>query len=467
MMKDVLEYAYRLIEPTPEQRMHADTIASRCLDTVKSIARKYEEVTDVILVGSYAKDTWLPESIDIDIFLKIKPSVDEHRFESIGVEIGLNALKEYNPYLRYAQHPYVESMVEGIRVNVVPCYDVEIGRWRSATDRSPYHTSYMLNMLDAMKRSEVRLLKRFMKVIGVYGAEIAVEGFSGYVCEVLILAYGSFIDVLKNASVWRDNEVITVPSSRFSVNGIRNRFRDDPTPLMIPDPIDEHRNLGAAISYESVGRFILAARNFLKSPSIEYFTTAPANVTATHDKDDKDDKDTNSKHKPEINSTIVLEFAYERRSDDILYGQLKSSMHAIVKQLKGSDFNVIRSICYVDCNKSKAYIALLLDSLTIPPITVKEGPKVFDSSNATRFIEKNRDTLMWIDNEGRLKALARRRFVEARSLIEYILTDRLESSGISKGIASDIKKNGFKVHVSDVRMINGLLSSDRYAFMDC
>ncbi len=454
MMKDVLDDAYRLIEPTPEQRMHADTVASRCLDTVRSIARKYEEVTDVILVGSYAKDTWLPESIDIDIFLKIKPSVDEHRFESIGVEIGLNAL-EYNPYLRYAQHPYVESMVEGIRVNVVPCYDVEIGRWRSATDRSPYHTSYMLNMLDAMKRRGVRLLKRFMKVIGVYGAEIAVEGFSGYVCEVLILAYGSFIDVLKNASVWRDNEVITVPLSRFSINSIRNRFRDNPTPLMIPDPIDEHRNLGSAISYESVGRFILAARNFLKSPSIEYFTAATY------------DKDTNSKHKPEINSTIVLELAYERRSDDILYGQLKSSMHAIVRQLKDSDFNVIRSICYVDSKSSKAYIALLLDSLTIPPITVKQGPKVFDMVSATRFIEKNRDTLIWVDNEGRLKAVARRRFIEARSLIEYILTDRLESSGISKGIASDIKKNGFKVHVSDVRMINGLLSSDRYAFRDC
>jgi len=457
MMKDVLEYAYRLIEPTLEQRAHADTIASRCLDTVKSIARKYEEVTDVILVGSYAKDTWLPESIDIDIFLKIKPSVDEHRFESIGVKIGLDALKGYNPYLRYAQHPYVESMVEGIRVNVVPCYDVEIGRWRSATDRSPYHTSYMLNMLDDMKRREVRLLKRFMKVIGVYGAEIAVEGFSGYVCEVLILAYGSFIDVLKKASAWRDNEVITVPSSRFSVNGIRNRFRDDHTPLMIPDPIDEHRNLGSAISYESVGRFILAARNFLKSPNIEYFTIA----TVTYD------KDTNSKHKPEINSTIVLEFTYESRSDDIIYGQLKSSMNAIVKQLNGSDFNVIRSICYVDSKSRKAYIALLLDSLTIPAITVKQGPKVFDMVSATRFIEKNRDTLIWIDNEGRLKAIARRRFIEARSLIEYILTDRLESSGISKGIASDIKKNGFKVHVSDVRMINGLLASDRYAFRNC
>ncbi len=461
MIKDVLDHAYRLTEPTLEQRMHADNVASRCLDAVRNVARSYEEVTDIMLVGSYAKDTWLPESIDIDIFLKIKPSVDEHRFESIGVEIGLNALREYNPYLRYAQHPYVESMVEDIRVNVVPCYDVEIGRWRSATDRSPYHTLYMLNMLDAMKRREVRLLKRFMKVIGVYGAEIAVEGFSGYVCEVLILAYGSFIDVLKNASVWRDNEVITVPLSRLNLDSIRNRFRDNPTPLMIPDPIDEHRNLGSAISYESVGRFILAARNFLKSPSIEYFTTTTATTTATTY------EDTISKHKPEMDSTIVLELTYERRSDDILYGQLKSSMHAIVKQLNVNDFKVIRSICYVDCNKGRAYIALLLESLTIPPITVKQGPKVFDAVSTTRFIEKNRDTLIWVDNEGRLRAVASRRFVEARSLIEYILTDGLESSGISKGIVSDIKKNGFKVHVSDVRMIDGLLSNDRYAFREC
>jgi len=40
---------------------------------------------------------------------------------------------------KYAQHPYTEATVEGVRVNIVPCFDVKAGEWMSAADRSPYH----------------------------------------------------------------------------------------------------------------------------------------------------------------------------------------------------------------------------------------------------------------------------------------------------------------------------------------
>jgi tRNA nucleotidyltransferase (CCA-adding enzyme) len=454
----VLNEAYTLVEPSIEDRRYVARVADTCLNNVKMIASRYEDVSDVMLVGSYAKDTWLKDSVDIDIFVKIKPTVDSMRFEYIGKSIGFEALKDYNPYLRYSQHPYVEAIVDGIRVNVVPCYDVAIGNWKSAADRSPYHTLYMLDRLDHAKRREVRLLKRFMKVIGVYGAEIAVQGFSGYVCEVLVLIYGSFINTLARASRWREGEVIALdPNIYTKANG-------DNSALIIIDPIDKHRNLGSAISYECVGRFILAARNFLAKPSIDYF------------KYGKNSIDINKlKASPYANNILIIEFAYKKRSDDIIWGQLKSSANSIVKQLSMNNFNVLRYKCYL--LNDKAYIILLLDSLSIPPFSIKHGPSVFDANNAYRFIAKNKDSLLWLDNKGRVNAIMHRRFTYAKDMVSYILKEGLYSSGISKGLIEDLKQ-GFNIYtlngkdnniidkldINIVRTVYELITSDRYAF---
>ncbi len=464
----VLKEAYTLVEPSIEDRRYVARVADMCLNNVKIIASRYKDVSDVMLVGSYAKDTWLKDSVDIDIFVKIKPTVDSMRFESIGKSIGFEALKDYNPYLRYSQHPYVEAIVEGIRVNVVPCYDVSIGNWKSAADRSPYHTLYMLDKLDYVKRRDVRLLKRFMKVIGVYGAEIAVQGFSGYVCEVLVLVYGSFINTLVRASRWREGEVIALEQIgkeaygyKSYVNAINSSGNNDcNSALIIIDPIDEHRNLGSAISYECVGKFILASRNFLTKPSIDYFKY----------NENVDSNINELKASPYANNILIVEFAYEKRSDDIIWGQLKSSTNSIVKQLSINSFNVLRSKCYI--NDGKAYIILLLDSLDIPSFSIRRGPSVFDANNAYKFIAKNKGSLLWLDNKGRVNVLTQRRFTNVKDMIVYILKERLYSSGISKGLIEDLKR-GFNIYtlndkekfnVNIVRAVNELIASDRYAF---
>lgn len=450
-LDDIIREAYRLVEPSKTTRAKIGSIAEIYLKRVKDIAAEYrEDVRDVILVGSYAKDTWLAESVDLDIFLKVRPEVDEERFEHIAMDVGLRALHEHSPYLRYAQHPYVEARVDGVRVNIVPCYDVEIGRWRSAADRSPYHTQYMLNALDDAKRREVRLLKRFMKVIGVYGAEIAVQGFSGYVCEVLILRYGSFLNTLENASRWREREVITVVTvvddgsrvdTREQKGGMDNNSKYDnnnnsSSPIIILDPVDTNRNLGLAISYESVGRFILSARSFLRKPSIDYFT-----YTSTP-------YEPSSIGHSNLRNIIIVYFEHKPRSEDIIWGQLKSSTNAIVRQLSINDFKVLKYTCYTD--GSSAFISLMLESLNIPRLVVKQGPKVFDRHNAERFISKNRNTLLWISNEdGRLLALAERRFHNAKDMLNHIMGKGLESSGISKGLLDDIRVNGYRIYTGD------------------
>ena len=57
-------------------------------------------------------------------------------------------------------------------------------------------------------KGEVRILKKFFLHIDVYGAELAKEGFSGYVSEVLISYFGSFEKTLKKISKLKQGDVM-------------------------------------------------------------------------------------------------------------------------------------------------------------------------------------------------------------------------------------------------------------------
>ena len=117
---------------------------TRIAHKVMELVRNYPSplITDVVSGGSFAKGTWIKGDADLDVFVKIDPSVDKVEFERLGMAIGLQSLKKYKTQLRYSEHPYVEAFINGVRVNIVPCYDVEWGKWKSAADRSPFHTEY-------------------------------------------------------------------------------------------------------------------------------------------------------------------------------------------------------------------------------------------------------------------------------------------------------------------------------------
>src|SRR5688500_4137326 len=188
------------IQPSIKDIQKVKSIEKEIKDEIKSY--KIPQIVDVKTGGSFAKDT------NIDIFILIDKNVNEQDFERIALDVGFKALKKYNPITRYSEHPYVEGFAninntnkEQIRLNIVPCYNVEKGLWKSAADRSQYHTEYMKKMLKFDQKNQVRILKAFLKGIEIYGAELSTAGFSGYVTEVLVLKYGNFKNVIKNIAV--------------------------------------------------------------------------------------------------------------------------------------------------------------------------------------------------------------------------------------------------------------------------
>jgi tRNA nucleotidyltransferase (CCA-adding enzyme) len=430
----LMSKALTLCEPSHSKEHRIAAVAQEAKALVDSYVTGLDDVVEFVFGGSFAKGTWLPDHADIDIFVKIKSSVGIGKFEEMGREIGSRALKDYDPKLRYSDHPYVEAFVKKVRVNVVPCYDVQQGKWQSAADRSPFHTRYISSHFDDEKRRQARLLKKLLKSVGIYGAEISTEGFSGYVSEVLVLKYSSFEDVLRAVADWQERQIIAVSDYDSDFVKLFN------SPVIIIDPVDSRRNLGTAISPESVAKFILAARAFLENPSLDFFKESKYHGRGT------------SKLLPNV---LVVEFSHEKKSPDIIWGQLKRSINAIAKQLEMSHFEVLRSSCVTD-EKSSAALAFLLESITLPAYSKKKGPEIFRRKETARFLSnrKSKPLAIWVDKEMRIAMLTERKATDARKFIKSLLLNHRENSGVSRDLITNKKK--IQIYGGSDRNIRGL-----------
>tara|TARA_B100001167_G_scaffold190923_1_gene159172 strand:+ start:1130 stop:2476 length:1347 start_codon:yes stop_codon:yes gene_type:complete len=443
MKSDVIKKSKEIAIPNNKQRKKVDKIANQVFSLVNKEAEKQKSIVSVHFGGSYAKETWTPEKIDIDIFVKFKKTTSEKNFERIGKKIGFDSLKKFKPYIRYSEHPFVEADIDGVGVNVVPCYDIKKGEWKSAADRSTFHTEFMSEKLTGSMKDDIRILKCFLKINGMYGAEIAKQGFSGYVCEVLVYYLGSFENVLKEISKLQNNQMIGDSPRKFE------------SPIVIIDPIDRNRNLGAAISIQNVTAFILIARNFLKKNSIAYFK-------------EKSEKKISADLAKNV---LIVNFKYKKRSDDIIYGQIKRAASSIESQMVKEGFNVLRNdvIAY---NENKADLLFLLESPIISKNEIRTGPDVFSTDYSSKFIHINskKSKLMWTDKDGKLQTIQTRRYENAKLYLNDLIKNHIGESGIPKGLRSDFK-NGFKIttgkdkqNKSVKKSISKLITTDETAF---
>src|SRR3989449_5210686 len=266
-IQTVLDQVAKKIVPSMAETERMSRLAERLKSHVQEILDKARFGGKASIQGSFARDTWLSGEADLDIFASFPPTMERREWtERVLPEIrkGIRA----KTIDRYAEHPYLEFHVESVRVNVVPCYSVEKGQWKSATDRTPYHTEYMTRHLTQEMRLEARLLKRFMKGILSYGAEIRIGGFSGMLVETLILHYRSFLETIAQVSKWKPVIFLDIEKPAGSQD---SRAREFGSPLVVIDPVDPNRNLAAAVREDKLWGFVAASRELQKSPGVWYF----------------------------------------------------------------------------------------------------------------------------------------------------------------------------------------------------
>ena len=434
MLRQIISAVLKRTVPSPEERSKAYSLSKKLRERVLASAEDAELEIKVNVEGSIAKNTWLRESPEIDIFMYVPPSVPKEELGTAYLNLAKRALAGAKQIERFAEHPYLEAIVDGTRVNVVPCYLVKRGEWKSATDRTPFHTRYVKPLLNEKLSNQIRLLKRFMKGIGVYGAEIKIGGFSGYLCELLILFYGSFLRTIQAASDWKRRTEIDIESHYEGRLGeLQFLFSES---FVIVDPVDNRRNVASAVREERLSEFIAASRAFLGEPNIRFFfpdetkpMTAQQLIHAMKNR----------------GSTITFVFSGSVNVvPDVLWGQLYKSQRSLKRLLKRNDFRVIQDAIFSD-EKNLNIFLLEVETPSLPALKKHMGPPLVRRMECRRFLKKHVNSPHTLSGpriqDERWVVDLKRKHSNLLELLQATLKDGGQQVGVAKQIAQAFTDN--------------------------
>jgi tRNA nucleotidyltransferase (CCA-adding enzyme) len=438
-VEQVCASVLKRVTPKNKERAKMEALAKRLEKKVASASEELGVKAEVRVEGSVAKDTWISKEPDIDVFMRVPTAIPRKSLGDVSLKIARRATEGSQHIERFAEHPYLEAIVDDVRVNIVPCYEVRQGEWLSATDRTPFHTDYVKEHLTEQMRGEVRLLKRFMKGVGVYGAEIKVGGFSGYLCELLVLHFESFIDVL-NAFAHYKGRVVDIEG--------HYREREDelallfPEPLLVIDPVDKGRNVASAVQPQKLFTFIAAARGFLEKPETNFFY--PLKTKALTAK--------KLEHRLETrgSTTVFVTFGKVNAVPDILWGQLYKSQRSLCNLVRQNDFKILRDFAWSD-EKALNMFVLELEQRFLSPVKKHLGPPLKKEPECERFLQKHLKASRtvsgpYIDGERWVVEL-RRKYTDVVDLLGERLMDGGRNTGVAEKISHVLRK-GFKIFVN-------------------
>lgn len=410
------------IKQTDEEKQHINNVSSDIMDFLQKTCDNEGIDAEVTLVGSVAKNTALKGKSDIDIFIAFPLDSDKNYLKEKGLYLAHKCCEEFKvvPQHHFASHPYVTTEIKGCEVDIVPCYAIDnAAQLKSAVDRTILHTHYVKSNLTSSQEDEVLLLKRFMAMTGTYGSEFKVGGFAGYLCELLIIHYGNFENTLKAAMKWKFGQVIDIEDYKTSLN-----FKD---PLIVIDPTDKNRNVGAALRLNKMAEFIQSARNYIYSNNKkDYFYPV---------KRDLNFKTVTEEFNKRNSDLIIIKFNIPEIPLDTLHPQLKKTSEALKRKLNHEEFNVFKADYWSD-ELSTAVILLEMSSSHLNDVKLNYGPKVYINKACENFVKKYGRENCYIKDDY-LVHTQKREFNNAEDLIKHILTS--EHIGLIK-VGKNLKK---------------------------
>ncbi len=423
-LENVLSKVLAKVSPSLRRQRRIIALAEKLSQRVEEVVQRRGLEATVRVEGSVAKNTWLSEAPDIDIFMQVSPTVPRKAFGTVYLQIAREAMADAEQLERFAEHPYLEANFNGTRVNIVPCYRTEKGEWKSATDRTPFHTDYVKPLLDEKLCGEIRLLKQFMKGINVYGAEIKVGGFSGYLCELLILCYGSFVQFLEASRNWKTRTVIDLEGHYVGREQELQLIFEGP--LVIVDPVDSGRNAASAVRKDRLDELSAASRAFLKKPSERFFY--PHETILLGPEELKQAIENRGSH------LIFLRLGRVETIPDILWGQLYKSQRALRNLVKQHDFKLIRDAVWSDEDSLNVFL-LEMENRYLPLLEKHVGPPLDKKPECEKFLRKHIGSTSTLSGprieDGRWVVDKKRDYTDAVRL----LRDKLKTGGRTIGIA--------------------------------
>jgi tRNA nucleotidyltransferase (CCA-adding enzyme) len=420
-MATVQQIEQKVIEkiiPTDEDKKLLQIVVDKLLEIVKKELNSRNLPVHTEIVGSIAKDTYLKNNLDVDLFLVFPTTFSKEDIGKTALDIGRKILNDTEEC--YAEHPYIRGYFQDFKVEIVPCYRIENASQKlSAVDRTPLHTSYIKKHLQEFQKNQVRLFKQFLKGIGCYGAEAEIEGFSGYLCEILILKFQVFQKLLQVSKSWK-------PGVSLSLDNASSPDFD--TPLTFIDPVDKERNVASAVSLEKFNLFVKASNEFINNPKITFFFPNKPKLWSLQ------------KIQSFISKQDFLYVGILFSKPDIiaenLHPQIRKGMRSIVFSCERYGFKILDNQYCVDEKNNMVYIILKTQKSSISDKYTHTGPPVNLGKNASSFKKK------WNDNDntinppyeknGRLYVDVKRKYTNIKDFLIENISDLSMGKDIDK-----------------------------------
>ncbi|MFH1323805.1 MAG: CCA tRNA nucleotidyltransferase [Nanoarchaeota archaeon] len=413
-MKQILQNVLDRIKPTEKEEKEVQ-------DRIKFILNKINhnlKDAKAILGGSGIKGTWLKPANDADIFVKF----NYKKYKSRSAEISAileNTLKKKSMKVTklHGSRDYFQIIKQGFTFEIVPILDIKKAELaKNITDVSPLHADWV-NKKGKKIKDDIRLLKQFCKSVGIYGAESYINGFSGYICEILTIHYKGFINLVKNAAKWKDKTIIDTEKHWKGKNILMELNKSKIlSPMIVIDPVQADRNAAAALSIEKFNNFREACKRFIRHPSEKFFEI-------------KEISEEHLKKKAAKNTLILIDVEPKEGKKDVVGCKLLKSFEYIKKIIEKHDFKVLNNGW--DWNKN-ALFYFIIKKEKLNNFIEREGPPLSNKIHVKNF-----------------KKFHSKTFVKNKKIYAKIKRPYLNPNDLVKGLAKDNyikeKVNGIKI----------------------
>ncbi|MFH1409621.1 MAG: nucleotidyltransferase domain-containing protein [Nanoarchaeota archaeon] len=376
------------------------------LATLNSSLRKNRYDAKAIAGGSIAKGTFLKEQHDIDIFVLFGKKHHDQDLSKLLEKV----MKPFRPQRLHGSRDYF-LVKRKINFEVVPVLKVQKpSQAKNITDVSPHHVTWVKKHLKKHPKlaDDIRLAKQFNKAICAYGAESFIGGFSGHVIDILIIYYGGFIPLLKEAVKWKLQQVID-PENAHKGKALFMLNKSKLSPLIVIDPLQPERNAAAALTEEKKGRFSAAAKAFLKKPRRSFFELP----SITLDKK---------------SSYIIFDATPKAAKHDVAGARLRIAFGRLIKESRDKGFKVKQAVW--EGTEGKSMFLLSFRPGVLSNEVIIQGPKTAMTHHAERFKRKHRHTFI---KRGTLFATEKRKIKTLTQLNNYLLSVDVHGVKLEQG----------------------------------
>jgi tRNA nucleotidyltransferase (CCA-adding enzyme) len=361
------------------------------------------------LGGSGAKGTWIKKAHDADIFVAFDYNKYKGKSDQLS-DILEKHLKKIFPKVNrlHGSRDYFQIKEKGFSFEIVPVLKIKKAEEAmNITDVSLLHAAWVKK--HKKFADEIRLTKQFCKAQEIYGAESYIQGFSGYICEILTIYYKGFLNLVKNAAKWKPKTIIDIKGYYKSSKDVLQSMNLSKiySPLVIIDPVQKDRNASASASEEKYEKFICACKEFLKKPSADFFKVKEISVDELKKRAKKD-------------KLVLLDAIALPGKQDVVGSKLLKTIEHIEQKLKQNDFRVYEKGWRWDKAK-KALFWFIVSKEKLSEYLDREGPPVRNKFHVNNFKKKYKKTFV---RKGRVYAKVKREFREADKFVKNLVKDK-------------------------------------------